>query len=159
METIEIVGDNYFGAWDKVRVACRGIVVKDGLLLLNYETKTDQWMIPGGGIENDEDEKGCCVREVEEETGFVVEPSDCVLQITEYYEDTKFINRYFLCNIIGTSELHLTQREQAVGMEPRWMPIETIRTIFSKHADYTESNEMRRGLYMREYLALNKILP
>ncbi|MBQ8731218.1 MAG: hypothetical protein IJY82_00120, partial [Oscillospiraceae bacterium] len=94
----------------------------------------------------------------EEETGFVVEPSDCVLQINEYYEDTKYIDRYFLCNIIGTSELHLTQREQAVGMEPRWMPIETIRTIFSKHADYTESDEMRRGIYLREYLALNKIL-
>jgi hypothetical protein len=45
METIEIVGDNYFGAWDKVRVACRGIVVKDGLILLNYETKTDQYDI------------------------------------------------------------------------------------------------------------------
>ena len=57
METIEIAGANYFGAWDKVRVACRGIVVKDGLILLNYETKTDQWMIPGGGIENEEDEK------------------------------------------------------------------------------------------------------
>ena len=56
-------------------------------------------MIPGGGMENDEDEKLCCVREVEEETGFVVEPSDYVLQIDEYYEDTKFINRYFLCNL------------------------------------------------------------
>ena len=74
METVEIVGDNYFGAWDKVRVACRGIVVKDGLILLNYETKTDQWMIPGGGIENEEDEKGCCVREVEEETGVKAKP-------------------------------------------------------------------------------------
>ena len=45
METIEIVGDNYFGAWDEVRVACRGIVVKDGLILLNYETKIDQYDI------------------------------------------------------------------------------------------------------------------
>ena len=45
METIESVGDNYFGAWDELRVACRGIVVKDGLILLNYETKTDQYDI------------------------------------------------------------------------------------------------------------------
>lgn len=32
METIEIVGDNYFGAWDKVRVACRGILALNKIL-------------------------------------------------------------------------------------------------------------------------------
>lgn len=158
METIEIIGDNYFGAWNKTRIACRGIVMKDGLILLNYETKTDQWMIPGGGLEENEEETECCAREVAEETGVVVEASDCVLEINEYYEDTKYIDRYFLCNMVGSTELHLTQREQAVGMEPRWLPIETILSIFSEHADYAETDEMRRGIYLREYLALNKIL-
>ena len=63
MKTIDIVGDNYFGRWDKTRTACRGIILKDRLLLLSYETVTGQWMLPGGGLEEGEDERACCVRE------------------------------------------------------------------------------------------------
>ena len=79
METIEIFGDNYFGKWDHIRTACRAVVIKDGKLLLSYETATDTWMIPGGGLEPGENEMQCCVREVAEETGFIIQPSPCVL--------------------------------------------------------------------------------
>ncbi len=44
----EIVGKNYAGKWDRVRIGCRGIVMKDSRILLSYETATDQWMIPAG---------------------------------------------------------------------------------------------------------------
>ena len=27
MKVIDIVGDNYFGKWDKSRTACRGIII------------------------------------------------------------------------------------------------------------------------------------
>lgn len=27
MKVIEIVGDKYFGKWDKTRTACRGIII------------------------------------------------------------------------------------------------------------------------------------
>ena len=54
MKKIDIIGDNYFGKWDKERTACRGIVINKNDILLSYETLTDNWMIPGGGIENDE---------------------------------------------------------------------------------------------------------
>lgn len=43
MKTIEIVGENYFGYWDKTRTACRGIVIDGERILLSYETKTNQW--------------------------------------------------------------------------------------------------------------------
>ena len=45
------VEDNYFGKWDKTRTACRGIIIENSKILLSYETVTDQWMIPGGGLE------------------------------------------------------------------------------------------------------------
>ena len=45
MKTIEIVGENYFGYWDKTRTACRGIVIDGERILLSYETKTNQWMM------------------------------------------------------------------------------------------------------------------
>ena len=58
MKVIDIVGENYFGEWDKTRTACRAIIFKDDKILLSYETKHDQWMLPGGGLEDGEDERG-----------------------------------------------------------------------------------------------------
>ena len=158
MKTIDIVGDNYFGRWDKTRTACRGIILKDRLLLLSYETVTGQWMLPGGGLEEGEDERACCVREIAEETGFLVRPSECVLEIDEYYEDWKWVNRYFFGEITGQTEIRLTDREKEVGMEPRWLPANEITAVFSTHASYRDTDEMRRGMYLREYIALCELL-
>ena len=158
MKVIDIVGDNYFGKWDKSRTACRGIIIDGNEILLSYETVTDQWMIPGGGLENDETERECCIREIAEETGKFVETSECMLEIDEYYEDWKWINKYFICKVTGSTEIKQTQREQEVGMVPKWLTIDEIKDIFSKHNTYAESDEMRRGMYLREYTALSELV-
>ncbi len=158
MKTINIVGDNYFGKWNKTRTACRGIIIENSKILLSYETVTDQWMIPGGGLEENESDRECCIREVAEETGILVDVSECMLEINEYYEDWKWINKYFFCKVTGTTETKLTQREQKVGMEARWLPVDEIKDIFSKHNSYAETDEMRRGMYLREYTALMELV-
>lgn len=157
MKIIEIIGDNYCGAWEKSRTACRGIVLKENKILMSYETVTDQWMIPGGGIEDGEGEQDCCVREIAEETGIRVEPSECALQIDEYYGNVKWVNKYFLCKVVGKTERNLTDREKEVGMEPRWALLEDIVRLFSKHEDYKGSNVLRQGMYYREYVALEQL--
>lgn len=154
MKKVDIIGENHYAQWTKTRKACRGIIVKDGKMLLSYETQTDQWMIPGGGIEHGEEETACCIREIAEETGFLVQPSECILEIDEYYEEWKWVNRYFVCKIAGETTIHLTEREKSVGMEPRWLPVDEIKSIFSKHQTYADADEMRRGMYLREYTAL-----
>jgi len=154
---IGIVGDNYFGKWTKTRMACRSIVIRDGKLLLSYETATGQWMLPGGGLEDGEDERECCIRETAEETGYRIRVTDCVLEIDEYYEDFKWVNRYFFGEITGQTSACLTEREKEVGMEPRWLPLEEIIGIFSGHASYADTDEMRRGMYLREYTALSRL--
>ena len=154
---VKIIGDNYFGKWDKTRTACRGIILRDNRLLLSYETKTGQWMLPGGGLEAGEAERDCCVREVAEETGFLIRPTDCVMEIDEYYEDFRWVNRYFFGEITGETAVRLTDREKEVGMEPRWLPLEEILRIFSEHASYADTDEMRRGMYLREYTALSRL--
>lgn len=158
MKTIEIVGENYFGEWTETRTACRGLVIQGNRILMSYETVTDQWMIPGGGLESGEDERDCCAREVAEETGTLVQPSECVLEIEEYYENWKWVSRYFFCDVKGEAEMHLTEREKEVGMEPRWISVDEIMNIFSKHADYAATDEMRRGMYLREYSALTELI-
>lgn len=158
MKILEIVGDNYFGNWTKSRTGCRAVIIRDGKILMSYETKNDQWMIPGGGLEENETDEECVIREVAEECGLVIRSSPCVLEIDEYYEDCKWLNKYFLGEIIGETERHLTEREIEVGMEPRWIPLGEILQIFSTHADYDGTDEMRRGMYYREYMALQEIL-
>ena len=158
MKILEITGDNYFGNWTKSRTGCRAVIIKDGKILMSYETKNDQWMIPGGGLEENETDEECVIREVAEECGAVIRSSPCVLEIDEYYEDCKWLNKYFLAEVTGETERHLTEAEIKAGMEPRWIPLGEILQIFSTHADYDGKDEMRRGMYYREYMALQEIL-
>ena len=157
MERIEIIGENYFGHWEHTRTACRGIVRRGGAILLSFETVTGEYMIPGGGLEPGEGAAECCARELAEETGVVVEPGECVLEIDEYYEDTRYVSLYYLCRAAGETERWLTEREREVGMEPRWVPVGQAAEEFSRHREFADTDEMRRGLYLREYTALTAL--
>lgn len=158
MKTIDIVGENYLGEWKRTRTACRGVILRENKILLSYETLTNQWMIPGGGLENGECEKDCCIREVAEETGMIINPSECLLEIDEYYEEWKWVNRYYIGEVVGNTEIKLTEREKSVGMEARWLSVDEIMNIFSQYNLYADTDEMRRGMYLREYTALCEIL-
>lgn len=155
---IEIYGDNYFGYYSSTRVACRGIVVRDGNILLVHATNGDVWMIPGGGVEEGEEETSCVIRELSEETGYIVESPVFVLEIEEYYENEKFISKYYRCTATRRSEIQLTEHEMKAGLESCWIPINDAIAIFSKHQQYAKEDEMKRGIYQREYLALHRIL-
>ena len=43
-------------------------------------------------------------------------------------------------------------------MEPRWLPISEIKDIFSKHNSYKGVDELRSGMYLREYTALSALI-
>ena len=158
MQRIEIIGDNYFNKYNYIREACRAVVLNGDNILLSYETKKDIWMLPGGGKEVGETDEECVIREVGEETGNLFKPLKCVLQLDEYYEDTRYVSKYFIGTITGTTNTHLTEEEMNSGLESRWISIEKALEIFSKHKEITDFEE-KRGLYKREYLALKEILP
>lgn len=98
MTNIEIYGDNRHENASKIRVACRGIVIEKGMILLSYEANTDQWFIPGGGLEDSESLEACCIRELREETGYIVKPTRHYLTIHEFYEEWHFVSHYFICD-------------------------------------------------------------
>ncbi|MBQ3708863.1 MAG: NUDIX domain-containing protein, partial [Clostridia bacterium] len=154
VKRIEILGDNRFETFDITRDGCRGIVLRDGKILLSCETKTDWWLLPGGGLENGETLAACCEREVGEETGFLVSADRHVLTLYEYYENVRYGSHYFLCSVTGQGGQRLTEEEKKRGLIPAWLPVEEAAAIFSEHRCYADTNEEKRGSYLREYTAL-----
>ncbi|MFI6008760.1 NUDIX hydrolase [Streptomyces sp. NPDC051243] len=62
----------------KLRVAAYAICVRDGQLLLARSPAPGggfEWVLPGGGMEHGEDPYDTVVRELVEETGYLVEPT------------------------------------------------------------------------------------
>ena len=154
MEIINIYGDNRYEEHTKVREACRGIVMDAGKILMTCEVNRDQCFLPGGGLEIPESLEACCIRELAEETGCIVNPLCRYLTINEYYEEWMFVNHYFICEITGQIGRHLTHRETEAGLKPCWMPLEEAISLFSRYQEYAE-DEMKRGAYLREYRALS----
>ena len=137
------------------RVASRCILLKNEKVLLSYEENTDQWMIPGGGLEGNESLQDCCAREVVEETGIVVAPNKLFLTINEYFDDLMYINHYFTADYVRETERKLTDEENKNGLVPKWVELNEAIDIFSKYADYEQANPMKCGLYRREHAALS----
>ena len=159
MKILNIYGDNRLETYTKTREACRGIVVSDEKILLAYEVNTDQWFIPGGMVEFNESLDACCTRELIEETGYLVKTLNQYLTINEYYEEWFLINHYYVCELTReTGERRLSKREILAGLQPRWLPLKEAIEIFSKHQDYADINEMKRGAYLREYKALSNFI-
>lgn len=158
MKTIKIIGDDYLGKFDVVRASSRCLIIQDGKILLSFMKNRNAYMIPGGGKEADESQYQCCLREVEEETGYVVKISDCVLEIEEYYTNEKYISRYYIGKIRKKGTQQLTEVEEEEGLEPIWMNVETALEMFRTGSLNKDIDEMIQGMYLREYTALTNVL-
>ena len=157
MKVIEILGDDREPTYTKTVEGCRGVLICEGKVLLSYYKSEDQYLIPGGGIEDSESLAECCARELAEECGIVVDPHTHYLTLEEYYHEYYFKSHYFLCNYTGECECALTENEIKSGLEPRWVDFNEAIKIFSTYEGYKDTNEMRYGAYFREFTALKEL--
>ncbi len=157
MKEIGIYGANRFETYTKTRAASRGVVLRNGKMLASHAARGDVWMIPGGGVEKGETPEEAVVREVREETGYIVCPVRQFLTISEYYEGARYDSHYFLCEIVGEGETALTEAERTAGLEAVWENADQLTERFSHHADYAASDEEKRGIYLREWTALRAL--
>ncbi len=153
MKTIEIRGRHCTPEPVHTRIACRGLIYRDGKVLLSHELITGWYLIPGGGLEGRESIEECCIREMQEETGWQVRPLEQILQLTEYYGDWCYISHYFLCQAISQGEPQLTELEAQRGLTGEWVDIRQAEAIFADHVNLTHHEE-KRGSYKREHLAI-----
>jgi len=160
METVtyEIFGSNRHERHTKERVACRGIIVQGDKILMAKESRSGYLMIPGGGMEQGEKPEECCLREIEEETGFRARIESPLAVIHEFYEEYKYTSYYFVCRIVGEGEKKLTDLEMERGLIPVWLPLEEAVSIFQKHIDPALSTEEMRGICKRELTAIRTFL-
>ena len=111
--------------------ACAVVFDSLGRLLLHRRADNGRWALPGGAIEIGETADQAVVREVREETGYVVE----VLRLVGIYSDPKHttirypdgnVNSYvaiaFECRLVGGSPA-LSQETAAVDwFDPQVLP-------------------------------------
>jgi ADP-ribose pyrophosphatase YjhB (NUDIX family) len=91
------------------------------------EVKT--WSVPSGGLERGETFEECCKREIEEETGYIV---DIVqeLQIKKgCYEEhnLKYEVHYFLVKVVGGSR-KIQDPDQLI-YDIRWVSLVSLKTL------------------------------
>ena len=155
MKKISLINDDWSGRVDILRHACRGILIRDEKVLLGYHANEDKYIIPGGGVEENETLAECCEREMLEETGLIVKASHHYLDIEELFDVWKHVNHYFVCEYIGdTGEQHLTEAEKKAGCTFVWLPLSEAIAIFGRYEEYHDTNIADYGLYRREYNAL-----
>ena len=154
-ETLEQYVKTFSDPPEKIREASRAIIVKDGKILLTHELNTGVFMTPGGGLEENETLTECCIRELKEETGYIVKPVKQFLKINEYCFETLYVSNYFICEIEGKCKRNLTEIEVEHGAVPEWVDLNTAIAIFGEYEMYREDVA---SLYLREYTTLNKYL-
>ena len=158
MKTVEILGANRFENYTKTRDGSRAIIIQDGKILLTHELNSGWWLLPGGGIEEGETFKDCVIREVEEETGVIVRPTEHYLTLHEYYEEYRYTGYFFICEVTGKGQMRLTDVEKERGVQPEWLPLQNAIELFSMHESYADVSEEKRGSYQREYIALKEYM-
>nr|WP_297769069.1 NUDIX domain-containing protein [uncultured Butyrivibrio sp.] len=154
---MQLINDDYLGRIEKLRHACRGILVRDGKVLLCHEPKSGLYIIPGGGVEGHENYADCCEREMLEETGYKTKAAAAYLDIEEFFDVWRHINHYYICELIeDTGVQHLTEAEKLAGYTNAWVSFEQALEIFGKYEDYHATDIAIYGLYRREYTALKE---
>jgi 8-oxo-dGTP diphosphatase len=112
---------------DRPYVGIGGVIVHDGRVVLvkrRFEPLAGQWSIPGGAVETGETLEACVVREMGEETGFVVEVGPVVEVLDRITRDDEgrvvyhFVLIDYLCRPVGGELRAGSDVAEAVLAEP-----------------------------------------
>jgi 8-oxo-dGTP diphosphatase len=126
----EITDKDFKEAFDSnvrynIRKAARAVVINEtGKVAVLYASKNEYYKLPGGGIEDDEDNIRALHREIMEEVGVEVEIIDEIGLIIEYrikYELLQ-ISYCYLCKVKGEYKIPTyTANEINEGFELKWL--------------------------------------
>lgn len=82
----------------------RAIIVDNDKVLTIKRTKPDQtyWVMPGGGVEAEENNHQALIREIKEELGLIIKPGELLIEVSSTKPETFGQMEYFYaCKIIS----------------------------------------------------------
>lgn len=139
------------------RKTSRAILInEEGKYAVMYSKKFNLHSLPGGGIDNGEDEVSALVREIFEETGCTcdaIEPLGIVFE-NRYHADFTSISYYFMVKTKTIQNvLHLTDAEVENGVILKWCSLDEM---FHLIKDIEHETNQRKFLQARDLAALNE---
>lgn len=139
------------------RKTSRAILInEDGKYAVMYAKKFNLHSLPGGGIDNGEDEVSALVREIFEETGCTcdtIEPLGIVSE-NRYHADFTSVSYYFVVTTKTIqSVLHLTDAEEENGTTLKWCSLDEMLHLIK---DIEHETNQRKFLQARDLAALNE---
>lgn len=111
----------------RTRIGARGIVFKGNNIAVFNKAKKNEYKLPGGGVEDDEDFELAFKREVLEETGCEIKIISKLGEIEENQslENFKQISHVFVAKVVKDfGKLQLTEKEQNEGARLLWVDVD-----------------------------------
>lgn len=147
------------------RQAARGIVLREERILLLFTERYNDFSLPGGGVDQDEDIQVALKRELEEETG----ARDVQVRahygfIEEYrphwkpdYDLMHMTSHFFVCDVAPElATARMESYEIANGMRPVWIGVEDAmnhnRQVMLRQ-EKTMGQSIQRETFMLEKIA------
>lgn len=126
------ITDKDFGIEEKinndnpiVRMGARGIIINDeGKIAVIYKKNKNEYKLPGGGVEDNENVKEAFKRECEEEIASQVEITDFLGTTEEYKSQENFKQLSFVFvgkKIIELNNTNFTEQEKDEGISYLWL--------------------------------------
>ena len=149
------------------RIGARGIVLKDNKIALFYKKNMNEYKLPGGGVDENEEYEDAFLREVLEETGCRVNIIKKLGITEEFKGNTNFyqISHIYLSKVVeDTHKIQITEKEAIEGGSLLWVTldqaIDLVKDCFNKVKSSTYDKEedvystkfvVKRDLTILEY--------
>uniref|UniRef100_A0A1Q3EU50 diphosphoinositol-polyphosphate diphosphatase n=1 Tax=Culex tarsalis TaxID=7177 RepID=A0A1Q3EU50_CULTA len=99
------------------------------VLLVTSSRRPELWIVPGGGVEPDEESALTATREVLEEAGVTGELGRCL----GIFENTEHMHRTEVFVMVVTQELEEWEDSKTIGRKRQWFSIEEALTQLALH--------------------------
>ena len=128
-------------------VACRGIVVHDGkVLLTKTKVKDRDWTFPGGKLDDGELPEACVKREIREETGLDVDVGDIIYARLSDLRGKKGYNTDYAVVLYYKTEPKTFNIIPGPEDAVRWFTLDEIRNKLG-HRDFFRTILMKAGFW------------
>ncbi|MBD1577731.1 MULTISPECIES: NUDIX hydrolase [Vibrio] len=147
----------------KQRLATRAIVQCDDEILLLFTERYHDYSLPGGGLDEGEDQVQGMIRELEEETGALnirdIEPFGCYEEFRPWYKNDidviHMLSYCFICQVDKQlGETRYESHEINNGMRPVWINIHEAIA----HNENTIAQSPKKGMSIERETFLLKLL-